>query len=192
MINTAIRKQVEIEVYIGCSVRLQSMLTHSYSNQEEELRLTVMKISQQPQSYFGIPLKHISPSSWEAVISNLKELRSKSLPYDRIDCLLNVAKDIPRIFNEEHPNDDKPLGADDILPIFIYVLVKAHIPNLLALNHELQCLCDPERRMSESGYYLATLEASLQHIREAKVDSTIINDYLDTSNNNAFSDHGIS
>lgn len=51
---------------------------------------------------------------------------------------------------------EKPLGADDILPIFIYILVQANIPNVLSLNHELQSFCDPEKRLSEDGYYLAT------------------------------------
>jgi hypothetical protein len=102
----------------------------------------------------------ISPSSWESIVCNLKEIRSKSLPFERIDCLLSVAKEIPNLYRLERPDlsrqqEEPPqqqqqqqqcLGADDILPVFIYILVRAQIPNLLALNQELQILCDLERR----------------------------------------------
>lgn len=77
-----------------------------------------------------------------------------------------MAKEIPILYRKEHPSEDKPLGADEFLPIFIYVLVQSEIPDILALNEELQAICDPDKRLSETGYYLATFEASLQHVME--------------------------
>ena len=37
---------------------------------------------------------------------------------------------------------------------------------MFALNEELQGFCDPDNRMSEVGYYLATMEASIQHLMD--------------------------
>ena len=102
----------------------------------------------------------------------MRDIRSRTLPHDRLEQLLLTAKEIPIHFVREHPSsieDNTSLGADDFLPIFIYVIAKAQIPDLLALSEELQALCDPDKRMSETGYYLATLEASLQHILEANI-----------------------
>ena len=122
--------------------------------------------------FFVLLPGQISPSSWESIVSNLKEIRSKSLPFERIDCLLSVAKEIPAVYRFEHPDlsrqqepdhqqqqqqqqpqsQQQCLGADDILPVFIYILVRAQIPNLLALNQELQTLCDSERRLGYFGW----------------------------------------
>ena len=121
-------------------------------------------------------MQHISPSSWDEVVFSLRDVRSKTLPHDRLEALLAAAKHIPDLFIKEHPGSDQPLGADDFLPIFIYVLARSQIPELMALNEELQALCDSDKRMSETGYYLATLEASLQHIAEA--DVTVESDML--------------
>jgi Vacuolar sorting protein 9 (VPS9) domain len=171
LVRSAIRRQVEIEVYVPCAARLRMMLDEAFSKEEAALRRNVLTIAHQPQTFYGIPVQHISPSSWECVVLALRDLRSKTLPHDRLEALLAAAKEIPELFIREHPGSDKPLGADDFLPIFIYVLARAQIPDLLSLNEELQALCDPEKRMSETGYYLATLEASVQHIAEADVSA---------------------
>ena len=49
--------------------------------------------------------------------------------------------------------------------------MRAQIKDIALINEELQALCDPDGRMSEAGYYLATLEASLQHISDIDVNT---------------------
>ena len=173
-IRSAVRKQVEIEVVVPCSVRLRIILKRSLSSSEAALRSNILKITHQPQSFFGIPVGQISPSGWEAVVVLMRDIRARTLPHDRLEALLLTAKEIPVHFLREHSSsveDNVTLGADDFLPIFIYIIARAQIPDMLALSEELQALCDPDKRMSETGYYLATLEASLQHIIEADITS---------------------
>jgi hypothetical protein len=43
--------------------------------------------------------------------------------------------------------------------------------DIVVINEEVQALCDSDSRLSEAGYYLATLEASIQHIIDIDVDS---------------------
>jgi len=170
-VRSAVRRQVEIEVYVPCSQCLWVALEKAFLTAEVSLRRNILVIAHQPQSFFGIPVQHISPSSWDDVVFLLRDIRSKTLPHDRLEALLIAAKAIPDLFIKEHKGADQPLGADDFLPIFIYVLARAQIPDMLALHDELQALCDRDKRMSETGYYLATLEASLQHIADADVTS---------------------
>ena len=170
-VRSAVRRQVEIEVYVPCSQCLWVALEKAFLTAEASLRRNILVIAHQPQSFFGIPVQHISPSSWDDVVFLLRDIRSKTLPHDRLEALLIAAKAIPDLFIKEHKGADQPLGADDFLPIFIYVLARAQIPDMLALHDELQALCDRDKRMSETGYYLATLEASLQHIADADVTS---------------------
>ncbi|CEG41896.1 hypothetical protein F443_15934 [Plasmopara halstedii] len=56
------------------------------------------------------------------------------------------------------------LSGDDFLPIFIYVIVHSDLEAPILTQVLLNRLCDPEKRQSESGYYLATFEAALHHI----------------------------
>lgn len=56
------------------------------------------------------------------------------------------------------------LSGDDFLPIFIYVIVHSDLAAPIMTQVLLNRLCDPEKRRSESGYYLATFEAALHHI----------------------------
>lgn len=169
--RSAVRRQIEVEIYVPCSSRLRAILEKSFVRDEAVLTNKMKQLLLQPQSYFGIILKNISPSSWEKVVFMLKDIRSHTLPHDRLHALVAAAKEIPDLFIAEHQGTDKPLGADEFLPIFIYILVRAEIPELLALNEELQALCDPDKRLSETGYYLATLEASIQHLVEADINN---------------------
>ena len=58
------------------------------------------------------------------------------------------------------------VSADDFLPMFTYVLAQAAIPTLLIVKELMVCLVDDEEAYGECGYYMATLEASTQHLVE--------------------------
>ena len=103
----------------------------------------------------------------------IRNIEVKSIPFDRIRMLIEAAKEIPNVYTREHPGTETPLGADDFLPIFIYVVVRAQIQEIALINEELQALCDPDSRLSEAGYYLATLEATIHHILEIDLDAGV-------------------
>lgn len=61
------------------------------------------------------------------------------------------------------------LNGDDILPIFIYVIVHSELEAPIMTQVLLNRLSDPEKRRSETGYYLATYEAALHHILSREI-----------------------
>lgn len=70
----------------------------------------------------------------------------------QLDALMAVAHDIPALHRMEHPGDGaSSLGADDFLPIFIYVLVNSRVDDLAAQSAVLETLCDPKKMMGEAG-----------------------------------------
>lgn len=70
----------------------------------------------------------------------------------QLDALMAVAHDIPALHRAEHPGDrSNSLGADDFLPIFIYVLVNSGVKDLAAQCVVLERLCDPKKMMGEAG-----------------------------------------
>jgi hypothetical protein len=164
--NIAIRRQVEIEVYVPYRDNLLTLLYSAYETENAALYSKCCLLANMPQSFFGIPLEYISPSSWCHVINYMIAIKEKVTPYDRLQMLLTAAAEIPRQYSTERINADKSIGADDILPIFIYCLVMSKNKTLYSLSKELESLCDPHCRVSEMGYYVATLEASLQYIHE--------------------------
>ena len=144
---------------------MQIVQSFAFAEAETRLQERMISLAHQPQTFFGVPAEHCSSSDWSQAVAMLRTIRAQScLPSARVDCLIRVFKLIPAIHRHEHPSADKPLGADDLLPVFIFVAVRARLPLALALHAELHALCDANRKMSEAGYYLACLEAALEHI----------------------------
>lgn len=172
----AIRRQIEKEIYIPCSTSLHDIIQKSFQDKEHEFISKCNRLIYQPQSFYGIPTHSISPSSWEEVVNSLSRLQNQSIPSDKLQLLVTSAKLIPITYAKEHASPkngtSKSLGADDLLPIFIYCLVMSRLSyHLLIISQELDSLCDNEDRVSETGYYLATLQAAIFHIME--IDETI-------------------
>mmetsp|Transcript_10712 Transcript_10712/g.16233 ORF Transcript_10712/g.16233 Transcript_10712/m.16233 type:complete len:967 (-) Transcript_10712:128-3028(-) len=162
--RVAVRRQIETEVYVPCVNAARAVLAEGFARRDSQLAAKCRYLKHQPQSFFGIPLNHISPSSWEEVIHAFDRIPNMTIPFDKLQLLVAAAKQIPECYREEHPDASRSLGADDMLPIFIYCLAMSNISQLSVLSKELENVCDSECRVSEIGYYTATLEASLQHI----------------------------
>lgn len=63
-----------------------------------------------------------------------------------------VAHAIPALYRVEHPVENaESLGADDFLPIFIYVLVNSKVEGVAAQSLILETLCDPKKMIGEAG-----------------------------------------
>ncbi|KAE9355699.1 hypothetical protein PF008_g3950 [Phytophthora fragariae] len=76
----------------------------------------------------------------------------------------NESETIEAAVEDAKPQEEDVLSGDDFLPIFIYVIVHSDLEAPILTQVLLNRLCDPEKRRSESGYYLATFEAALHHI----------------------------
>lgn len=158
LVSNAVRRQIETEIFVPLMDKLHALLAKEDDDEfDSNLHLKCRAARSRPQSAFGIPLNHISPSSWESAIYQLSNIGSYTLPCDKLDALLAAAKEIPSLYVSEHPGTSSHLGADDFLPIFIYVLVNSDIPNLAYLQKVLCTLCDPDKKLSETGYYVSSL-----------------------------------
>jgi len=177
-----IRRQVEYEIYFPSRDAIDTMMSRQFGSIDDALERKCNILKHKPQSFFGISVEHMSPSSWEAAITAFGRISAVyTLPADKLDALVVAAKMIPDIFEKEHSiavenlspskngveeNKQSSLGADDMLPIFIYCLVMSSIPftKMQSLVHELDFICDTQSRYSEVGYFVTTFQASIQHI----------------------------
>jgi hypothetical protein len=62
-------------------------------------------------------------------------------------------------------------GADDFLPLFIYVVLQSQIPNLYANCEYIQLYHNPARMMSKSGYCLINLRSAIEFINYLEASS---------------------
>lgn len=139
-----------------------------------------------PQAFFGIPSNFNSPSQWSAAALEMSGISSANMPTDKLAALLRAAKVIYGTFKAERiaiaeaikrkkskqlESDQKKmklppedLGADEFLPIFVYVTVHAQLDHPLRDKECMWALCEPDMIAGEGGYYLTVFDAALAHI----------------------------
>ncbi|XP_053566215.1 ras and Rab interactor 3, partial [Bombina bombina] len=62
-------------------------------------------------------------------------------------------------------NPGKPHGADDFLPVLMYVLARCHLEELLLDVEYMMELMDPALQLGEGSYYLTTTYGALEHVK---------------------------
>lgn len=64
-------------------------------------------------------------------------------------------------------------GADDFLPLFIWVVLISHIPSLFSNCEYIQAFLSPMRLMSKPGYCLINLRSAIEFVNY--IEPTSIN-----------------
>ena len=132
------------------------------------------------QGEWLIPPEFQSEQNWENAMFELAGIERNPTPSMKLYALLRCAKAIYMEFKEfviPKIAIDKPekaseivLGADDFLPIFIYVLCHSDINTPLLNKELLWSLCHPDQLYGESGYYLTVYESALEFVENIEVD----------------------
>lgn len=69
---------------------------------------------------------------------------------------------------EGEESEDKPqlalAGADDFLPLFIWVVLQSKIPRLMSNSEYIQTYLNPARLMGRSGYCLINLRSAIDFV----------------------------
>lgn len=72
--------------------------------------------------------------------------------------------------NTTNRNDDAIAGADDFLPLFIWVVLRSHIPKLISNCEYIQAFLNPARLMGRSGYCLINLRSAIEFVNDVDAD----------------------
>ncbi|XP_061098562.1 ras and Rab interactor 3 [Conger conger] len=99
----------------------------------------------------------------EKIHQKLDSLHRKYSPEEKISLLLKTCKIIFESMSVGCPG--KPHGADDFLPVLMYVLVRCNIAALLLDVEYMMELMDPALQLGEGSYYLTTTYGALEHIK---------------------------
>ena len=75
-----------------------------------------------------------------------------------------IEEEIKQFYNQHNIQKEiKTLNADIILSIFLYILAKVNLPNIICQLEFIRMLSTDNALNSLSGYYLVTLEAACSH-----------------------------
>ncbi|XP_019731893.1 ras and Rab interactor 3 isoform X3 [Hippocampus comes] len=102
-------------------------------------------------------------SAMEKISVKLSNLHLEYSPPKKIELLLKACKIIYESMSVSSPG--RAHGADDFLPVMIYVLARSNLSNLLLDVEYMMELMDPALTIGEGSYYLTTTYGALEHIK---------------------------
>ncbi len=73
--------------------------------------------------------------------------------------------------SSSNENNSTPAGADDFLPLFIWVVMRSHIPKLFSNCEYIQAFLNPARLMGKSGYCLINLRSAIEFVNYIEAES---------------------
>jgi len=95
----------------------------------------------------------------------------------RLNALVRSAKSVYAEFKEhilpnlkEEGKEDTVLSADDLVPIFIYILCQSGLRHPILNRDLLWKICHPDVLHGECGYYLTIYESALQFLIDLNDD----------------------
>jgi len=123
-------------------------------------------LCKKPQGFFGIDKRLRSKGEWLNAVLELQKYPNKMLPSSKMECLLRTT----RYIHQEAKQYKKEITGDDILPIVIYVIVKASERSQKLIFTEadqkfIEILISPEALQGKCGYYLCVFSAGSEYIR---------------------------
>uniref|UniRef100_A0A8C3WHT0 Ras and Rab interactor 3 n=1 Tax=Catagonus wagneri TaxID=51154 RepID=A0A8C3WHT0_9CETA len=99
----------------------------------------------------------------EKILQKFASMHKAYSPEKKISILLKTCKLIYDSMALGNPG--KPYGADDFLPVLMYVLARSNLTEMLLNVEYMMELMDPALQLGEGSYYLTTTYGALEHIK---------------------------
>ena len=123
----------------------------------------------------GPEIQEEMAESWKLAMGELRKMDGYKAPRDKMVCLLNCCKVISQLLSDARTNADEKLpGADEFLPALIYVVLKANPSNLKSNLEYIDCFRNPDKMLSEPGYWYTNLYSAVTFIENVQHDSLTI------------------
>ncbi|KAL5538970.1 hypothetical protein UlMin_043308 [Ulmus minor] len=125
-----------------------------------------LEISQKIQSlqtflkpqHLDIPPVLRNEASWLLAEKELQKMNAFKAPREKLQCVMNCCKVINNLLLNASVSENRVLaGADDFLPVLIYVTIKANPPQLHSNLRFIQLYRRQAKLVSEAAYYFTNL-----------------------------------
>uniref|UniRef100_UPI00398EFF45 ras and Rab interactor 3 n=1 Tax=Pristiophorus japonicus TaxID=55135 RepID=UPI00398EFF45 len=175
MVDSSYQSEEKLEAVVEaalCKCVLKSLKDH-INTQLKEIHskngnLKLLKENQQivqntTTTDLGVSTSVPEVSLLEKIQQKLSTMHQAYSPDKKVTCLLKACKLIYDSMSVG--NTAKSYGADDFLPVLMYVLARSNLTSLLLDVEYMMELLDPSLHLGEGYYYLTTTYGALEHIK---------------------------
>ena len=125
--------------------------------------------------HLDVPARYRNERSWTLARAELQKINTFKAPRDKLVCMLNCCKVVTNLLNvSAAESEGEPPGADDFLPVLIFVVLKAGVPQLYANLKYIERFRKESRLVSEAAYFFTNLMSAHAFIDRANSDSLSI------------------
>lgn len=137
-------------------------------------KISLLQTFLRPQ-HLDIPSALQNEAAWLLAEKELKKINAFKAPRDKLLCIINCSRVINNLLlNASISEDHVPGGADDFLPVLIYVTIKANPPQLHSNLKSIQLYRRQSKLVSEAAYYLTNLVSAKSFILDLNAKSLSI------------------
>ncbi|KAJ6762212.1 RAB GDP/GTP EXCHANGE FACTOR [Salix koriyanagi] len=122
--------------------------------------------------HLDIPPFLQNEASWLLAEKELQKINAFRAPREKLHCIMSCCRIINNLLlNASISENHVPGGADDFLPVLIYVTIKANPPQLHSNLKYIQLYRRQEKLVSESSYYFTNLVSAKSFIVQLNAKS---------------------
>lgn len=109
--------------------------------------------------HLDIPPALFNDTSCALAVDELKKMNNYKTPRDKMICISNCCKIIFNVLTRVNPKEAP--SADTFLPVLIFLVMRANPPHLHSNLKYIMEYRNPEKMISESGYFLTNLQSTV-------------------------------
>ncbi|MED6167246.1 Vacuolar protein sorting-associated protein 9A [Stylosanthes scabra] len=122
--------------------------------------------------HLDIPALLRNEASWLLAQKELRKINGFKSPREKLLCIMNCCRVINNLLlNATISENHVPAGADDFLPVLIYVTIKANPPQLHSNLKFIQLYRWQAKLVSEAAYYFTNLVSAMAFIVDLNATS---------------------
>lgn len=125
--------------------------------------------------HLDISPKYIFPDLINRSIEQLRKINEYKAPKDKLICIFNCCTLIYSILNKAYVQGD-PAGADEFLPLLIYVVLKSNPPQIHSNIQYISRFRNPNKMGTEMGYYFTHLISAVTFIENIDASKLTISE----------------
>ena len=172
---------VEESVFLPLLDRIVAQFPKTFVAEDAALERRMQMLSSRSQEEMNIEKDHVSALGWESAVFELSGLERAPTPSMKIFSLVRSFKAIyaeykqvvvPGLLAAGRNASDCLLGADNLVPIFIYVFCRSQLKHPILYREILWSLVHPDQLHGECGFFLTVFESSIAFVLDQQDDGT--------------------
>lgn len=113
--------------------------------------------------HLEINKKYLNEALWENACLFLKAMDSEKSPIDKLRCVQNAYKILNNCINFCSGKNENA-GVDDIIPIFIFIIIKSQPKRMFSNINYIKAVTDPGKLLATYGFLLSQVEMATEFI----------------------------